>query len=673
MIDCREVLRVRNADEADGGLNGQTMALVAALATTAGGAALWWLHHRRARLVTPPIERTRESAAAAALCREWLVHDPDPATREIVQGWMGSDKGDVVRSASQQFILNRLSTASRLRFGTAGLRAEMGPGYDRMNVYSVIAATQGVLRVMQKMDTKALLNNPEAGIAIGYDARHCSKLFATATAAVFESAGVRVRLFSRPVPTPLVAFSVLHYFLAGCVVITASHNPKQDNGYKLYWSDGAQIRPPLDKVIEAEIVVESKPWIKYNLDESELRKSPLVSDVTDECVAAYIESASASLRGDFNASLSDPVVYSACHGVGHPYIAKMFAAFGLPSVIPVDEQTLQPDPDFSTLPKPNPEEEGALDMTIAKAKSCCARVFIANDPDADRLSAGEIESKTGQVRIFTGDEMSLLFADYLLLRHAEVNRSNLAVVASTVSSKRLASMARAEGFEFHETLTGFKWIARRAAELEVDGKTVILGYEEAIGFMLGNKVHDKDGVSAAAVLVECAAYWRMPENGGNSLLQRLDLLTTKYGSHLGHNGYLSLTSESTPLEAIFSAARGAGMPTYLGECKVAGVRDLTKGTDTAQADGRARLPTDDSTQFITFSCRSPLLDGDEESLDDVVISLRGSGTEPKCKFYSEIRCSQESARTGVGLSILRRAVNDAIDTLLKPDINGLSL
>jgi phosphomannomutase len=429
----------------------------------------------------------------------------------------------------------------------------------------------------------------------------------------------------------------------------------------------------VDKAVEAQIAKASKPWVQYELNGANLRRSPLVSDGIDECLDAYIARAVSELRGHADLSSSEQIVYTACHGVGYPFVARMFQAFGLPPVVPVDEQTLVPDPDFKTLPKPNPEEHGAMDMAVAKAKACGARVLVANDPDADRLGAGEIDSETGEVRLFTGNEIALLFADYLLTRHPVGSRSHLAMVASTVSSKILASMARVEGFVFRETLTGFKWIARGAAELEAEGKTVVLGYEEAIGFMLGSVVHDKDGVTAAAVFAECAAYWRAPENGGESLSQRLAGLYRKYGAHLEHNGYLSLSSKSTPLNVIFEAARNEGMPARLGECRVIGVRDLTIGTDSAQPDGMALLPADESTQFVTFSCRSPLVDGDGNAMDDVRISLRGSGTEPKCKFYSELRCSEDDERSGLGMSILKGAVEDAIALVLKPDVNGLTL
>lgn len=612
---------------------------------------------RRARPPTPSPSVARDNAATAALARQWCAEDPDARTREVVQGWVARGETETLEQ--------RLAPAARLRFGTAGLRAEMGAGYDRMNVLTVVGATEAVLAVLER-EKGGLLR--KKGVAVGFDARHNSRAYAVAVAGVFVAAGVPVTLFSRPVPTPLVAFAVVRgEGRAGGIVITASHNPAKDNGYKLFWADGSQIRPHIAAKIEASMKRGSKQGAQLDLDEAALRLSPLVSDGIEECTAEYMKTAVRKLRwSEYNAE-SSPVVYTAMHGVGYPYVSRVFEEFGLPAVIPVDSQTLVPDPDFSTVKKPNPEEKGALDLAIAKARECGARTVLANDPDADRLGCACVDPDSGVTRILTGDEIAALFADFLLLRFPE-ERQSLAMVASTVSSKFLMSMARKEGFTAKETLTGFKWLSKGAADLAEDGFTVLLAYEEAIGYMLRDGVRDKDGVSAAAVFAELAGYWTAK---GITIPERLAYLSELYGYHLGHNGYLSLTEHSTPLAEIFATARADGFPGSLGSCTVVSVRDLTMGTDTAQPNNKALLPKDGNTQFITFACRSELL-SDPSALSDVVISLRGSGTEPKVKFYSEIVVSsQADIDSGRAATVLKAAVDSAIAEILKPFDNKL--
>lgn len=401
----------------------------------------------------------------------------------------------------------------------------------------------------------------------------------------------------------------------------------------------------------------------FDLNETRLRSSHLVSDCTDECITAYM-SVGKSLKSrseDENRS-APAVVYTAMHGVGYPFICKLFEEFALPPVIPVEEQSLEPDPDFKTVAKPNPEEDGALDLAVAKAKEHGVPVVIANDPDADRLGAACLDSG-GDFRVLTGNEIAALFADYLIQQVPAPERSTIAMVRSTVSSRFLSRMGEVDGFQVVESLTGFKWLSYEAEKIEKDGKVCLLAFEEALGYMIRNGVKDKDGVTAAAVFNELYGFWAAQ---GCSLPQRLDTLNEIYGHHLSFNGYLSLSVESTPLEAIFGAARARGMPKILGKCRVCAVRDLTQGTDTSQSDGKAILPSDSSSQFLTFTCSSPLGDS---AAEDLTISLRGSGTEPKVKYYSEIRVSESEKQAGN--AILREAVESAITSILQPKENNL--
>lgn len=404
---------------------------------------------------------------------------------------------------------------------------------------------------------------------------------------------------------------------------------------------------------------------KLDLDETRLRSSQLVSDCADECFIGYMSvGKSLQWRSMDENSSTPPVVYTAMHGVGYPAICQLFKEFALPPVVPVEEQSLEPDPDFKTVVKPNPEEDGALELAIAKAKERGLSVVIANDPDADRLGAACLDAN-GVFRILTGNEIAALFADYLLQQVPPSDRATVAMVRSTVSSRFLSSMGEVEGFQVAESLTGFKWLSYEAAKIEKEGKVCLLAFEEALGYMIRNGVKDKDGITAAAVFAELYGFWAAQ---GCSLPERLDALNELYGHHLSFNGYLSLSTESTPLDVIFNSARANGLPETLGKCCVCTVRDLTEGTDTSQEDGRALLPSDTSTQFLTFTCSSPLGDS---SAADVTISLRGSGTEPKVKYYSEIRVAKSERREG--FAILKEAVQSAITSVLRPKENKLTL
>lgn len=623
------------------------------------GAASFLLHHLRRRHMArrPSADGRRFDAAGAAAVREWLASDPDPASRAAVRA-LAAERGS---AAYLELVEARLADGARVRFGTAGLRARMGPGFDRMNARVVACATEAVASVLVKEFGAAKVR--ERGVAVGFDGRTGSRIFAVAAAEVFVAAGVPVRLFGREVATPVVAFSVREFGLVAAVCVTASHNPKEDNGYKVFWEDGAQIRPRQAELIEG--CMRRVPEGRCELDEVRLRELALVTDPTEACVDRYVEEgAKLRWRSVEENAACPPVVYTAMHGVGFPFINRMFQAFGLPPVTPVEEQSLQPDPEFSTVAKPNPEEKGALDMAIARAKSCQADLVLANDPDADRLGVACMDG--GAFRILSGNEIAILLADYLLARYpGQEERGNLAMVRSTVSSGMLSAMGRAEGFTVKETLTGFKWLSVAALDFVATGKNCVLAYEEALGYMIGCGVCDKDGVTAAAVFAELAGFWAAQ---GISVAERLYQLQEKYGFHLTNNNYLRLGSQTTPLESVFDAARERGMPTSLGKCKVVGVRDLTRGTDSMQPDNMATLPKDDGTQFLTFTCRSPLIEDDASAADDVVISLRGSGTEPKMKWYSEIRVAS-AALCDEGRRILKSSVKDALEQVLLPRKN----
>lgn len=415
---------------------------------------------------------TVDHASIRAMAEEWIRYDPNAVTRgHIQENLVGNKYSDLSM---------RLGT--RLTFGTAGLRGPFGAGTNRMNDLVVLQTAQGLCRYLEK----EFANKPELrenGICIGYDHRAMdtdilsSKSFALVAAAVFISQGVKVHLFDHFVATPLVPFCVEQRGCAAGIMVTASHNPKDDNGFKVYWGNGAQIVPPHDKGIEACIAQNLVPFsealellsIPTELssngtgvitDASKLRESPLCNNPTDEIGELYFNSMSERVcryRDENAQSVAIPITYTAMHGVGHAWTSRSFEAFGLHPYIPVEQQ-IEPDPTFPTVPFPNPEEgEGALMLGFATAEEAGSRVVIANDPDADRLAAAERDPSTGIWRVFSGNEIGVLLGHWQWLQHKS-NKTRypkgVAMLASTVSSKMLRAMAEEEGFHFEETLTG---------------------------------------------------------------------------------------------------------------------------------------------------------------------------------------------------------------------------
>lgn len=501
------------------------------------------------------------------------------------------------------------------------MRAECAPGYDRINALTLLAVVQAVCSILPPTD---------ALIVVGHDARLHSRKFAVLIADICLTQKARVCLFSRPVPTPLVAFAARRMEACVAFCVTASHNPPLDNGLKIFWNDAIQIRPRVAERIERAIPECARPYKVYALTEQDFTPGHL-TDPYDDMSDAYVENmASLRLRTLSQNAAAPQVVYTACHGVGYQLVCHLFKAFGLQSPIACVQQC-NPDPTFPTLPFPNPEEKGALDLALATARQEGVKIVLANDPDADRLGAAELQHD-GTARVFTGDEIAVLLTDYLVSMCGESDYSKLAVVGSTVSSKMIDCMAKKRGFLFREALTGFKWLNKEAVQLEEQGYTVLLTYEEAIGYNVSrNLVRDKDGVSAAAVFAEMAGYIYEKKS---TIARRLQQLLVECGQHISHNGYLRLSDASPSTTAIFDAARLAGLPSSFGVAHVMSVRDLTNGSDTAEKDGLSRLPADSKSQFLTFRCaKNP----NDHLVCPLILHLRGSGTGMShlCVFVSK--------------------------------------
>ncbi|KAL7331662.1 hypothetical protein PS15p_203826 [Mucor circinelloides] len=588
-----------------------------------------------------------------ALVEKWLAVDKNEETRnEIIA---------LQKANNVQELEKRLST--RIEFGTAGLRARMEAGFSRMNDLTVLQASQGLAIYIEKTVKDAKTR----GVVVGHDHRHHSKEFAQLTAAAFIQRGFKVWFYKELVHTPLVPYTIKKLRAAGGVMITASHNPKDDNGYKVYWENACQIIPPHDEGIAATILENLEPW-GWNYDL--VATSDLVSDPTDEGVIdSYFQEVEALCKNkQDNQDTNVKFVYTAMHGVGTPYAKRAFACFGLPPFEPVEAQIL-PDPDFPTVAFPNPEEgKGALNLAIQTADKVNGNIILANDPDADRLAIAE-KQPNGKWVIFTGNQIgSILGAASFEKAIASGQRpENLAMVASTVSSKFLARMAEVEGFRFEESLTGFKWIGNTAMRLEKQRLNVIFSYEEAIGFTIGDIVKDKDGVSALAFFSEWAVqlYKR-----GITAYDYLEELYKKYGYFVSENSYF-ICDDKKKISKIFDRIRFGEekqredekvghklcYPETIGGHKVIGIRDLTVGYDSTTADNEPTLPVSASSEMITFR------------LDNhTVFTIRTSGTEPKIKYYSELRgASEEQARID-----LHQVVEAIGDELMEYQKNGLA-
>ncbi|MFV0429441.1 MAG: phospho-sugar mutase [Arachnia sp.] len=520
--------------------------------------------------------------SAISQAREWLAADPDPDTRAYLSQLL-AQAADPARHDDAMAQLGALF-AGRLEFGTAGLRGKLGPGPSRMNRVVVGQAAAGFGRWLMQQGLGG------GAVIVGFDARWKSDEFATETARLLTGMGFRVLLTEEPTPTPIVAFGIQHFGCVAGIVVTASHNPPQDNGYKVYLGDGSQIVPPADHEISEHI---------GRITPAELAGLPRAEDaeLLGECLlSAYV--AHATTLVEPKAPRQVRWVHSAMHGVGAQPIRDLADACGFP---PPDEvpQQAEPDPEFPTVAFPNPEEAGAIDLSLALAQEVGADVVIANDPDADRCAvAAPID---GVWRMLTGDELGALLGEDAIRRGAPGVLAN-----SVVSSTLLGRMAAASGREHKTTLTGFKWIGRVP--------DLAYGYEEAIGYCVDpSAVPDKDGLTAALAVLRITAELAAE---GRTLADRLDEIVHTYGLHATSQLSRRVADLSIIAEAM-ARLRGAPPATLLGE--------RVKVVDLA--DGGELPPTD----------------AIELSGEWVHVVARPSGTEPKLKCYLEVRLSPEDS------------------------------
>ena len=512
--------------------------------------------------------------------RAWAAEDPDPATRAELES--------LIEGGPSAELTDRFD--GTLAFGTAGLRGELGAGSNRMNRVVVLRAAAGLAAYL--LDHGA---GPGDSVVIGYDARHNSDVFARDTAEVMTGAGLTAYTLPRPLPTPLLAFAIRDLGCVAGVMVTASHNPPRDNGYKVYLGDGSQIVPPADEEIADRIARVGAVADIPRGGGGEV----LGDDVLDRYLQTVVD-----LAGDGPHDLD--VVYTPLHGVGGSSVVSALqqAGFAPPHVTPLQAE---PDPDFPTVAFPNPEEPGVMDLAIRLAIEVDADLVVANDPDADRCAVAVPGGPHGW-QMLRGDEVGALLADHLL----RLGRQGV-YATSIVSSSLLGKMARAHEQPYAETLTGFKWIGRV--------ENLAFGYEEALGYCVDPEhVKDKDGVSALLMLCDIAA---RAKAAGRTLRDLLDDVARTYGLHA--TDQLSVRMEdAAAIPAVVDRLRD-DPPTSLGGLAVEGVDDLSLGSN--------GLPATNGLRF--------------RLADDGRVVVRPSGTEPKIKCYLEVVVPVEDDEDGV--------------------------
>jgi phosphomannomutase len=596
--------------------------------------------------------------------RAWIEGDPEPATRAELEALIARGDGAGLRARFE----------APLGFGTAGLRGPVGAGPARMNRAVVARTTAGLCAVLAREVPDAA----RLGLCVGFDGRRDSKAFAAEVAAVATGAGFVVYAFEEPVPTPLVAFSVLDRGVvspsprpspegrgsrgaarsvrpspqpspegsgsggaagsvaspsprpssegrggrgaAAGVMITASHNPASDNGIKIYWSDGAQVLAPDDAAITAVAnATSARALPRWTPDEARARGLLRATGrmPRENYLRAITSGAPEPGPRTFR------IAYTAVHGVGEPLMRDALGRVGFSDVHSVAEQA-NPDPDFPTAPRPNPEEPGVMSRVLALADAVAADLVLANDPDADRLAA-VARDRSGAMRSFTGNEVGALLADHLL--DLDPDPARALIIGTIVSTPLASAVARARGATYAATLTGFKWIMRRARELErEEGVHLVLGFEEALGYAVCPAVRDKDGISAGVALALLAEH---EKSRGRTLVDRLHDLWRAHGVHV--SGQATFAIEVARAQALMTALRTAPPDALLGTPIVA-IEDLASGTRrTGARIEPAALPRSDVLVW-------ELHGGDR-------IALRPSGTEPKLKVYLDVREPIGSAET----------------------------
>lgn len=545
----------------------------------------------------------------------------DKETQGRIDAWLSSEYDVETVGKVQQMINDKAETElvdsfyKELEFGTGGLRGIMGVGSNRINKYTIGKATQGLANYL-----KLQFPNQQIKVAVSYDSRNNSQALGHLVADVFSANDIHVFLFDELRPTPMLSYAVRHYACQGGVMLTASHNPKEYNGYKAYWNDGGQLVAPHDKNVITEVnAIKSVSEIKFE------RNKANVTLVTADFDGLYVAANTRlSIHPEaVNSNKDLKIVYSPIHGTGITIVPKMLRAWGFENVHVVEEQG-QPDGNFPTVVYPNPEEEEAMSMAMRKGQELDADVVMATDPDADRVGVA-VKNAQGEYQLLNGNQIGSLLVYYVLSSKQDKKelKDNDYVVKTIVTTNLISDISTCFGVKCYETLTGFKFIGEVMTML-LGKENYLVGGEESYGFLVGDLVRDKDAVNSCAFIAEMAAYFK--EKGKNLFDVLLDLYV-EYGFY--QEKLISLTKKgkagAEEIKQMMVNLR-QDAPRSLGGVAVKEIRDYENLESHALSTGiktKIDLPKSDVLQFIT-------VEGD-------VISARPSGTEPKIKFYCSVK------------------------------------
>jgi phosphoglucomutase len=538
--------------------------------------------------------------------REWLSEKYNPEIREEVQRMLDADdKSELIDSFYRE-----------LEFGTGGLRGIMGAGTNRMNIYTVGAATQGLSNYLKRN----FAGLPEIKVAIGYDCRNNSRFFAETSARIFAANGIKVFLFDELRPTPELSFAIRELKCQSGIILTASHNPKKYNGYKAYWDDGSQIVEPHDVNIVDEVKTIRPEDIKFNGPQE------LITIIGEEIDRKFLEKVkSVSLAPEIVKKFNDiKIVYTPIHGTGVKLIPAALQVFGFTNIFHVPEQDVVSG-EFPTVVSPNPEEVAAMKMALDRAKMVDADVVMASDPDADRIGVA-VKNDKGEYIIINGNQTCLLFIYYIITKMKEKGaiKGNEFIVKTIVTTEMIAEIARKNHVEYFDTYTGFKYIAEVVRENE-GLKKYIGGGEESFGFMPADFVRDKDAVTSCALMAEITA-WAISQ--GKSLYELLQDIYLEYGFSKEKMKYVIREGKTGADEILRIMANFRSIPPKkLGGSPLLFVKDYStlveKNLSTCKEKAINQKTTSNVLQFFTQ--------------DGTKISVRPSGTEPKIKFYFEVK------------------------------------
>lgn len=535
----------------------------------------------------------------------WLQEEYDEQTRNAVQLMLLADENELMESFYKD-----------LEFGTGGLRGIMGVGTNRMNKYTVGSATQGLANYLKA----SFAELPSISVAIAYDSRNNSQFFAQVAANVLAANGLKVYLFENLRPTPVLSFAVRHLGCQSGIVITASHNPKEYNGYKVYWDDGGQLVPPHDKNVIKEVQkITSVSDIRFSGGENNIT---MISKEVDDAYFRALKTL--SINPDVIKKQQDlKIVFTPIHGTGAVMVPPALKAFGFTNVITVDEQMVA-DGNFPTVVSPNPEEKAAMQMALEKATSVNADLILATDPDADRVGVGVKDDK-GQYILLNGNQSATLLIYYLITQWEKKGKltGNEFIAKTIVTSELLKDIARSRNIESFDVLTGFKYIAEIIKKYEGE-KTFIGGGEESYGYLVGDFVRDKDAVSSCCMLAETAAW---AKDQGLSMYELLIDIYTQFGFYL--EDLISVTkkgkSGAEEIQQMMENYR-SNPPKEINGLQVISVKDYLTQCETnliTKKEYPIDLPKADVLQFF--------LEGGSK------ITVRPSGTEPKIKFYFGVK------------------------------------